>query len=42
MIIAEDRLTGEMISVRAMDTAYMNGGVSDGIPTSILREIVQN
>lgn len=35
----EDRLTSEKLSVRAMITAIMNGGVSDGIPTSILRDI---
>ena len=42
VLIAQDRVTGDFKSVRAIDTKASNGGVDDGVPTSILREIAQS
>ena len=42
MLLTEDRITGQTISVRAIDMATSNGGVDDGFPTSVLRQIAQS
>lgn len=40
--MTEDRITGQAVSVRALDMATSNGGVDDGFPTSVLRQIAQS
>lgn len=42
IIVAEDRITGKTCSIRAIDMAVCNGGVEDGFPTSVLRQIASN
>lgn len=37
VLVTEDRLTGEQVSVRALNMVTSNGGIDDGFPTSVLR-----
>ena len=42
VLVTEDRITGQIVSVRAIDMATSNGGLDDGFPTSVLRQIAQS
>jgi serine/threonine protein kinase len=39
LFIAQDRITGEKVSLRKIYLDVTNAGQDDGLPTSVLREI---